>query len=87
VLDLPAILDTIHRQPADGPQWLALAAWLRDNGRDDEADAGRVFWPVLRDNFEAGVSVEATLRQLERNAATLARHARRVSARLPSQFR
>jgi hypothetical protein len=78
VPDLPAIIDAIREGPADEACWLALSSWFWDNGRDDEADAVRVFWPVLRDNVEAGVTVEETLRQLKQHAATLGIRARRV---------
>jgi hypothetical protein len=52
-----------------------------DNGRDDEAAAVRVFWPTLRDNIDAGVSVEQTLRELARHAARLGRRAREIEGR------
>ena len=65
--DLPQLLAAIRDKPDDGPRWLALASWLwdngRDNGRDDEAAAVRVFWPTLRDNLANGVSLGDTLRQ------------------------
>jgi hypothetical protein len=46
-----------------------------------------VFGPVLRDNVEAGVSVEETLRQVGGHAARFGRHARGASTRFASQFR
>jgi uncharacterized protein (TIGR02996 family) len=64
--DLPAILDAIRERPDDGARWLAMASWLRDNGRDDEAVAVRSSWPAPRDNaVEAGVSLDETLRKVE----------------------
>jgi hypothetical protein len=74
MLDLPAILAAIRERPDDAPRWLALAAWLWDNGRDDEAAAVRIFWPTLRDNVvEARVSVEDTLADVARHAGILGR--------------
>jgi hypothetical protein len=35
--DLPALLVAITGQPDDELRWVALAIWLWDNGRDDEA--------------------------------------------------
>jgi uncharacterized protein (TIGR02996 family) len=71
--DLPPLLDAIRADPDEGPRWLALAGWLDDNGRDDEAAAVRVYWPTLRDDLAAGVSLDETL-------AYVARHARRLGA-------
>jgi uncharacterized protein (TIGR02996 family) len=65
--DLPQFLAAIRERPDDGPRWLALARWLTDNGRDDEAAAVRVFWPTLRDNLAVGVAEVA--RSLRRAAA------------------
>jgi hypothetical protein len=48
--DLPALLDALRERLDDEGRWLALAGWLRDNDRDDEAAVVRVFWPTLRDN-------------------------------------
>jgi len=39
-------LDAIRSNPDDESRWLALAGWLWDNGRDDEAAVVRVFWPT-----------------------------------------
>jgi uncharacterized protein (TIGR02996 family) len=78
VPDLPAVLDAIREKPDDGPRWLALASWLWDNGRDDEAAAVRAFWPALRENVEAGVSLDGTLRQVAFHAKMLGRRAREV---------
>jgi hypothetical protein len=78
--DLPQLLDAIRARPDAG--WLALASWLRDNGRDDEAAAVRVYWPTLRDNVTvSGVSVELTVRELARHAARLGRRAREIEGR------
>ena len=80
--DLPTILAAITVHPNEALRWLALASWLWDNGRDDEAAAIGTFWPVLRDNLvEAGVSLEETLRLVERNAVMLGRRAREVEGR------
>jgi uncharacterized protein (TIGR02996 family) len=80
--DLPALLDAIRERPDDGLRWLALASWLWDNGRDDEAAAVRAFWPALRDTVvEAGVSLDETLRQVAWHSKTLARRAREMGSR------
>jgi hypothetical protein len=76
--DLAALISAIRERLDGEARWLTLAPHLSDNGWDDEADAVRVFWPVFRDNVEAGVPVEETLRQLEQHAAILGLHARRV---------
>ena len=81
--DLPTILAALQANPADGSRWLALASWLADNGRDDEAVVVRVYWPTLRDNVvESGVPLNKTLSTLARNAARLGRRAREVEERL-----
>jgi uncharacterized protein (TIGR02996 family) len=77
--ELPAILGAIRERPDDGPRWLALAAWLRDNGRDDEAAAVRVYWPVLRDNL-ARASLESTMADVARHSRLLGQRAREVEA-------
>jgi len=46
--DLAAILNAINENPDDRDHWLALAWWLWDNGRDDEAVVIRVRWATLR---------------------------------------
>jgi uncharacterized protein (TIGR02996 family) len=80
--DLPQFLDAIRARPDAEAGWLALAGWLWDYGRDDEAAAVRVFWPTLRDNVKvAGVSVEQTLRELARDVARLGRRAREIIGR------
>jgi hypothetical protein len=80
--ELPAILDAIRETPDDGPRWPALASWLWDNGRDDEAIAARVYWPVLRDEvLEGGVSVEDALADVERHAKILGAAGREVERR------
>jgi hypothetical protein len=76
--DYEAILDSIRRKLNDPARWLALAGWLADNGRDDEAAALRVFHPVLEENLDRGATLESTLAIVERNAARLARRARRM---------
>jgi hypothetical protein len=80
-----AILDSIRRNPDDAARWLALAGWLFDNGRDDEAVAVRVFYPVLVENLERGATVEDTLAIVRRNAGRLARRARLLDERAISQ--
>src|SRR5689334_2775192 len=46
-----ALTSAIVAHPVDETRWLALAVLLWDNGRDDEAAAVRVFWPVLQDSL------------------------------------
>jgi uncharacterized protein (TIGR02996 family) len=70
----------IRERPDDGHRRLALASWLSDHGRDDEAVAMRVHWPTLRDNL-ACASLAATLRDVARNAKVLAKVVRRVERR------
>jgi hypothetical protein len=61
---LPSLLDVIREHLNEERHWIALARWLSDNGRDDEAAVVRVFWPTLRDNvLVSGVSLHETLRQ------------------------
>jgi hypothetical protein len=78
--DLPAILDALREKPADGPRWLVLAGWVFDNGRDDEAVAVRVYWPVLRDNL-ARASLESTLADVARHSRLLGQREREVEGR------
>ncbi len=79
--DQDGILNALREWPDDEARWLALASWLSDNSRDDEAATVRVFWPTLRDNvLVAGLSVNATLRDVARHAAVLGRRAREVEA-------
>ena len=81
--DLPDLLAAIRDRPNDEARWLALAGWLRDHGRDDEAAVVRVFWPTLRDTVTAcGASVHQSLRKVVRNAARLGRRAREVEERV-----
>jgi hypothetical protein len=42
-----AILEAIRRMSDDPARWLALAGWLADDGRDNEALAVRNFYPAL----------------------------------------
>jgi uncharacterized protein (TIGR02996 family) len=82
--DLPDLLAAIRDQPDDEARWLALAGWLRVNGRDDEAAVVRVFWPTLRDTVTVcGVSLHQSLRKVARNAARLGRRAREVEQWAP----
>src|SRR4051812_40247125 len=65
-----------RRSPERVPVWRdALDAWKRSGqtvssraSRDDEAAVVRVFWPTLRDNVTASVSVHETMRQVTRPA-------------------
>jgi hypothetical protein len=78
--DLPGALEALRADPADGSRWLALTPWLGD----DAAAAVRVFWPTLRDNVtKGGVSVDATLVDVARNARVLVDVARQVEANRP----
>jgi uncharacterized protein (TIGR02996 family) len=77
--DLAEILEAIRERPDDRNRWLALASWLWDNGRDDEALVVRVLWPTLRDNV-ADTSLKATLSEVKRNAKRLAKLARKIEA-------
>jgi uncharacterized protein (TIGR02996 family) len=80
--DLPHLLAAIRADPGREAGWLAVAGWLSDNGRNDEAAAVRVFWPTLRDNVTvSGVSVEQTLRDLARHAIRLGKRAREIEGR------
>lgn len=75
------ILDSIHERPDDPAQWQAYAYWLAANGRDDESDAVRVYWPTLVENIASGVSVEDTLKQLTAYAKVLGKRAREIEER------
>lgn len=84
--DLAVVLTALRERPDDGHRWLALASWLWDHDRDDEAVAVQVFWPTLRDNVVvSGASVHATLRQVARHAAQLGHRAREVERRLAGE--
>ena len=74
---LITILDAIREDPDDADRWLALACWLHDNGKDDEATTVRVLWPTLRNNLECE-SLAETLADVARNAKMLAALARKV---------
>jgi hypothetical protein len=76
--ELSRILNAGRSNPDNSARWLALASCLRDNGRDDEAAAVRMFYPVLQDNLARGETLESTLALMQRNAARLARRARRM---------
>jgi hypothetical protein len=63
----------IEARRNDATTWRALAAWLLDNGRDDEATAVRLSWPTLRDNVvRSGMSLD----QVALHAKVLGRWAR-----------
>jgi hypothetical protein len=56
--------------------------WPPGNGRDDEAVAVGLYWPVLRDNLtEAGVTLGDALADLARYAGILGRLARDIEER------
>ena len=80
--DVEVILNAIRERPDDGHRWLALASWLWDNDRDDEAVAVQVFWPNLRDRvLIEGHSVHATLRYVARYARVFGHKAREIEGR------
>jgi uncharacterized protein (TIGR02996 family) len=72
----PTLLAAILADPDSEAAWLALAGWLRDNGRDDEAAAVRVFWPALRNSLGGGRTLDWTLEYVRANARRLGREAR-----------
>jgi uncharacterized protein (TIGR02996 family) len=77
--DFLALLDDIARHPGDGPRWLALASWLADHGRPDEAAGVRVFWPTLRNYIvEDGMSVDVAFAEVTGHARLLGELARQV---------
>jgi hypothetical protein len=77
--DVAVILNAIRERPDDYHRRPALASWLWDNDRDDEAVAIRVIWPDLRDNvLVEGNSVYATLRYVARHARVLGQKARQL---------
>jgi len=77
----PAMLAAIRADPNDESCWLALAGWLWDNGRDDEAAAVRTFWPAIRDTLAAGRCLDSALEDLRRNAKILGDCARGIEMR------
>src|SRR5262245_30303817 len=77
--DLPVLLEAIRANPARGFNWLALAAWLCTNGRHDEADAVRVFWPKLSAHVQAGQSVHMAKRPVARDPIQWGWQARHVA--------
>jgi hypothetical protein len=78
--DLPAILDAIQADPNCEGRSLALASWLSDNGREDEAVAVCVFWPTLRDTMATGITLRVTMRRVARSAVKLGRRARQIES-------
>ena len=76
--DLPDILAAIEDRPDEGRRWLALASWLGERGRDDEAAAVRVFWPGLWGSVAGGTCLRQALRTVARSAARLGGKARAV---------
>jgi hypothetical protein len=81
VIDLPTIRDRIHAEPDHEPHWVALAAWLRDNGRVDEAAAVRVFWPALADGIGPRSPLDRFLALVARHAVRLGTRAREAAKR------
>jgi hypothetical protein len=79
--DLPTLFASIREKPADESRWLALSRWLGDKGRDDEAVAVRVYWSAMRDTMTTGVSLDAILADLARNARLLGEMARMIEER------
>jgi hypothetical protein len=79
--DFPAVLlDAIRTDSANAGRWLALAAWLSVQSRDDEAIAVRVLWPTLRENL-SGSTLEAILADVAAHANVFANVAREVERR------
>jgi hypothetical protein len=62
-----------------GARWLALAGWLLDKGRDDEAVAVRVYWPAFRDHL-AHATLAATPNNLAEHARLFGSIARQIEA-------
>jgi hypothetical protein len=75
--ELHAILDTIKADPDDAHHWISLVCWLSEQGKNDESNAVRVLWPMLRDNLRFA-RLEATLADVARNAKVLAALARKT---------
>ena len=85
--ELPAVLlDAIRADPGHGNRWIALASWLWDNGREDEALVVRVLWPTLRDNV-ADTSLKATLAEVKRSAKRLTKWALKIEGNCPVNAR
>ncbi len=81
--DLTVLLNAIRERPDDGDCWQALASWLEDMGRDDEAVAVRVYWPMFLDSVTvARVPLGLTPRQVARNAGVLGHQARQIEQNL-----
>ena len=74
--DTPVSRTAIRAEPTDGGRWQALAGWLRNTGREDEAAALRVFWPALRDSLLAGRTLDFALEYVRKNAVRLGQRAR-----------
>jgi hypothetical protein len=75
--DLNGILNRISEDPNDAHHWISLVCWLSEQGKNDESNAVRVLWPMLRDNLRFA-TLEATLVDVARNAKVLAAIARKV---------
>jgi hypothetical protein len=80
-----AILDAIRQQPDHEPHWLALAAYLHDNGEYDLATVIRGYRLSVRDCLRDGNSVEQAVERYRaigpRLLARIARRAREAEER------
>ena len=76
--ELEAILNRIRANSGCEAHWLDLAGWFCDNGRDDEAAAMRIYWPVLRDSISPRVTLDETIAFVVRHAGQIGRTARDV---------
>jgi len=78
---METIVHSIRENPDDPTHWHALASWLADNGREEEAAVVRVFWPAIADTVALGVPVAEALEQVRRNAMRLGKAARDIEER------
>jgi uncharacterized protein (TIGR02996 family) len=67
------ICDAIRDHRDNDANWLILADWLRDKGRDNEATAICMFVPAIRDSVMAGMTVEHALLLVTRHDTKLGR--------------
>jgi uncharacterized protein (TIGR02996 family) len=72
-----SVLAAIRSDPNDGAAWLVLSEWYAEQGRYDEADAVRVFWPMMRESLETA-TLDAVLGELASAAKLLGGIARHV---------
>jgi hypothetical protein len=75
---LSPILRAVRERPDDERAWAALTCWLRHNGHEDEAEAVGAFWPAIADSLNLGMPLGRAMELLSRNAAGLAKLARRL---------